>query len=76
MFPEMHMRVPAVILVQHFKYLLSGIYFVFLRLFSHICFLSKLDNRSRGVISGGPVGQSHFKMMQTVKNSFFGVLAV
>jgi len=27
-------------------------------------------------MSGGLVGQSHFKMMQSVKNSFFGVLAV
>ena len=48
MFPEMHMRVPAVILVQHFKYLLSGTYFVFLGLFSYTCFLSKFNNRSEG----------------------------
>jgi len=30
----------------------------------------------RGVTSGGSVGQSHFKMMQSFKNSLFGVLAV
>ena len=48
MFPEMHMRVPVSILVQHFKYLLSGIYFVFLKLFTYTCFLSKLDNRNEG----------------------------
>jgi len=43
---------------------------VFIQLF----FKVNLTIEVRGVTSG--FGQSHFKMMQSVKNSFFGVLAV